>query len=986
VTDTQFQSAVPSAPADDIAEFWRAVRDGLAPGTQPPLPAPEPSSLEVGLSALAVLSEAPPRTSHSAPVVRSSPAPPALRAMLERREFGQRYDAIELDLDSLEDRLPTLECPTGDLQFLASDGTFEDLTLSVGCLLQHRRRLLAPSLDHSCPRRDVLVVGGGPGGLIAAIELRLRDHRVIVCEEREGYTRNRFMGVYKEIAHTMAALGMPERMTYDFTHYRGKRGIMVADIQTFLHAVALKLGVIIYTGAVAPNLTLEALRNGEIELQRSTRADSSGTAAVGVTRWHYDTVMRVRSGVSIRFDTIIEATGGRSGLRELIVGADNVVSLRTVAKQAALRDPSLDSYFDAPADHCAQIVESDYGCPREVRQQFAAALLGDDATIPDEIPCLVSNVDASIIVRPLDAVPRPAGMGARIGDTELDIPRDWVIVRCPRSDQTLTRYQIEGPLPQSFEFGGQRVPTSESLRWLNPVSLLLRIFYAIGVPFEAVDRRRLVDFYTLENTQGDASDVVATWVGAFRGLRVGGSQPVWSGRVPGSERVEYGIIGEALQNAWYRFGVGIDDTFAGAQWFARGIELAPAAREAQALRFEEMMTSRSVQVLYHLYRVNQNADQGVVGPVLTECHMERRYDADLAEAGLRQEARHATEMATVLAEVRAGRSDPLLEAALEHRLDVCCGRVLELLRSLDYDPALLEQATHAMRMGLPDWRARALATLSPVLAAPHRELLSLLAGATPPDASLDEPTRPSCDERLLEIGLGRYAWASPWVRACALRALDPTAPGAAEVLAGAASESDPCVAEAAREILATSLYDVSDLSVAEPRGYSIPSKVAVLAQVSLFQAIPHENLVGLAGLLADRSTVAGEIILEKGELGDCLYVVASGGVRVHDGERTLGRLGPSQFFGELSLLDAEPRVASVSALERTHLFRLEQADFYSLLAEQPQMVRAINRALCRMLRTLLDADTSADEDGNARTRSERRRRRTKEMDPKRRMA
>jgi CRP-like cAMP-binding protein len=890
--------------------------------------------------------------------------PSSLRAMLERRDFGRRYDAVQVDLDGVQDRLPMLECPSGELQFLASDVSFEDLSLSVDCLLQHRKRLLSASLDRSHPRRDVLVLGAGPGGLIAAIELRLRDHRVIVCEQRQAYTRNRFMGVYKEVAHIMAALGMPERMTYDFTHYRGKRGIMVADIQTFLHAVALKLGVIIYTGAIARGLTPEALRSGEIELQRSTQVDAgaSGAAAVGLTRWHYDTVMQVRSGVSIRFNTLLEATGGRSGLRELLVGADNVVSLRTVARDAARRNPSLDSYFDNPADHCAQIVESDYGCPPDVRREFASVLLGADAAIPDEVPGLVSNVDASIIVRPLEAVPRPAGMGARIGDQELDIPRDWVIVRCPRSDRMLTRYQIEGPLPQSFEFGGKRVPTSESLEGLNPVSLLLRILYAIGVPFDAVDRQRLVEFYTLENTQGDASDVVATFVGAFRGLRVGGPQPIWCGRVPGSDSVEYGIIGEALQNAWYRFGVGVDDTFAGALRFAQGLELTPEARHAEALRFEQMMTSRSVQVLYHLYRVHQNTEQGVVGPVLTECHMERRYEADRAEAGLRQEARHAEEMVTVLGEVRAGGADPLLEAALEHRLDVCCGRVLELLRSLEYDPELLERATYAMRMGVPDWRANAFATLDPVLSPPHRALLSLLNSSTSAHPGVPGPR--SRDERLLEIGMGRQTWASPWVRACALHALDPAIPGAVEALTRAASEPDPCIAEVAAEVLAASHRDTEDPGGTEPVRYTILSKVAILKEVSVFSAIPHEDLAGVASLVADRGALPGEQILGKGELGDCLYVIASGRVRVHDGNRTLGLLGENQSFGALSLLDAEPRAASVSALEETHLLRLEQADFYALIAERPQIVRAINRALCQMLRATLEIDTREGERGD----------------------
>ena len=193
---------------------------------------------------------------------------------------------------------------------------------------------------------------------------------------------------------------------------------MVADIQTFLHAVALKLGVIIYTAATVRGLDLEALRAGRVELQRSSASDSSAAAGtdVGVVRWHYDTVTRVRSGVTIRFDAVLEATGGRSGARDLLVGADNVVPMRTVARDAALRDPSLDSYFDDPEDHATQIIESDYGCPPEVRREFSAALVADDGSIPDELPSIVSNIDASIIVKELEEVPRPAGMGARIGE------------------------------------------------------------------------------------------------------------------------------------------------------------------------------------------------------------------------------------------------------------------------------------------------------------------------------------------------------------------------------------------------------------------------------------------------------------------------------------------------------------------------------------------------------------------------------------------
>ena len=65
----------------------------------------------------------------------------------------------------------------------------------------------------------------------------------------------------------------------------------------------------------------------------------------------------------------------------------------------------------------------------------------------------------------------------------------------------------------------------------------------MGVPFDAVDRRQLVEFSPRKSSYGDASDIVSTWIGKFRGLRVGlGAKPIWRGLVPGSKTIDYGII------------------------------------------------------------------------------------------------------------------------------------------------------------------------------------------------------------------------------------------------------------------------------------------------------------------------------------------------------------------------------------------------------------------------------------------------------------
>ena len=897
------------------------------------------------------LRKAPSRTLHSAQLVKSSPLSPSVRAMIEAREFGRRFDAISLDVELIQEQLPKLECPEGDVEFLASDYSLDDLSLSVNGLLQHRKRLVALTIDQECPRRHVFVLGAGPAGLAAAVQLRLRNHNVVVCEQREVYSRNRYIGVYKEITHFMAALGMPERMTYDFSQYRGKRGIMLADIQTLLHGIALKLGAVIYMGAVPRRLDLQQLRSGEVELQRATRADSRSPTSVGITRWQHDSVSRVASGVTIRFDTILEATGGRSGLRETLVGNENVVSIRDIGTAAAKEDPSLKSHFDDPEDHTAEYVELDYGCPTGLLPTFASTLLsGSKSEIPDEIPCFVSNIDASVFTKPMHRKDGSFGLASRIGDRDLSIPHDWVVLECRLADQTLSRYHIEGPLPQSFDYGGKNVPTTEVLDKFNPVSLLLRILYAMGVPFNAVDRRKLVDFYAAESSHGDASDIVSTWIGRFRGLRIGvGEKPIWCGNVPGSTSIEYGIVGELLQNAWYRFGVGVDDSFKGAAYFASGLELAPDARLAEARRLERVMRSRSVQILYHLYAVARNKDQGIVGSVLTEYYMEEQRTEDLAELRLRDFAREGAEMLAAESDLRDSGSDSLLEAALDHARECCCRRVVNLLGSLPYSPELMAKLRRSANIEHPDWRAQVFIALEGSLSEHHRGLLLPL--FQKPDGKREGAHPYLFQERLIELASGRYQWVTPWVRACALRALDTSASIAVTTLTAATSDPDPLVAEVAANSLETSRSNCGSLAEAALGRTSTIDKVVILKKVVIFEAIPHEALVSIASLLTERWVVADERIFDKGELGNSLYIIGAGRVRVHDGDRTLREMFRHDFFGELSLLDAEPRSASVTAVDQTLLFCLAQDDFYSLMSEQPVMARAINRALCKIIRS-----------------------------------
>ena len=81
-----------------------------------------------------------------------------------------------------------------------------------------------------------------------------------------------------------------------------------------------------------------------------------------------------------------------------------------------------------------------------------------------------------------------------------------------------------------------------------------------------------------------------------------------------------------------------------------------------------------------------------------------------------------------------------------------------------------------------------------------------------------------------------------------------------------------------------------------------------------------------------------------------MYVIVRGTVRVFDGERTITQLGERDIFGELALLDPEPRVASVAAVTDTRLFRLDREGFTELMAGNIEIVRGVLHVLCERLR------------------------------------
>ena len=132
-------------------------------------------------------------------------------------------------------------------------------------------------------------------------------------------------------------------------------------------------------------------------------------------------------------------------------------------------------------------------------------------------------------------------------------------------------------------------------------------------------------------------------------------------------------------------------------------------------------------------------------------------------------------------------------------------------------------------------------------------------------------------------------------------------------------------------------------------------RAELLAGCPLFQGIDQSGLASLADLATAVDFPAGHVIARQGEIGTGFFVVIDGTVRVvRDGE-VVARLGPGEFFGELSVLDRMPRNATVAAETATSCLALASWDFEKVLLEEPALTLSILRGVAARLREVTES-------------------------------
>lgn len=132
----------------------------------------------------------------------------------------------------------------------------------------------------------------------------------------------------------------------------------------------------------------------------------------------------------------------------------------------------------------------------------------------------------------------------------------------------------------------------------------------------------------------------------------------------------------------------------------------------------------------------------------------------------------------------------------------------------------------------------------------------------------------------------------------------------------------------------------------------------MLRRIPLFQDLSDEDLVLIEELAVEKQVSKGTVVMVESTIGDSLFAITSGRVKVYmsdeDGrEIILKILGPGDFFGEMSMIDSQPRSASVAALEPSTFKVLSHEAFAQCVERAPRIATMVMQALAKRLR---DAD------------------------------
>ena len=137
-------------------------------------------------------------------------------------------------------------------------------------------------------------------------------------------------------------------------------------------------------------------------------------------------------------------------------------------------------------------------------------------------------------------------------------------------------------------------------------------------------------------------------------------------------------------------------------------------------------------------------------------------------------------------------------------------------------------------------------------------------------------------------------------------------------------------------------------------------KVLALKNVELFSEIPGEVLADIAFVIEEVTMDRGTYIVHEGELGRELFIIVKGEVDVVSGERKIDTLKQGAYFGEMAILDSQPRSADVVAIADVTLLKIERDDFHEIMKQRDEVaigvIKVLNKRIRNLTKKMLDSN------------------------------
>jgi len=133
----------------------------------------------------------------------------------------------------------------------------------------------------------------------------------------------------------------------------------------------------------------------------------------------------------------------------------------------------------------------------------------------------------------------------------------------------------------------------------------------------------------------------------------------------------------------------------------------------------------------------------------------------------------------------------------------------------------------------------------------------------------------------------------------------------------------------------------------------------MLEDIAIFSGLSPSECQILEQHMVKRTFQKNAVVINEGDEANSLFIIIEGSLKVFLGneegkEIIINTLGPGEHFGELALLDDEPRSASVMTLEKSSIGVISKADFQSVLTRHPELALKLLAEMTRRVRVLSD--------------------------------